>query len=335
MKPISVFASSSIVALCFSIVTLCSSVSAQVIFTETFDDGAAATRWSAPIIEAENGVFDGSVDFAFDYSSLGVPAAPGGDGSTLGLFMEVNTTDAEGDEGESVGTLAGGLTLPDGYFELSMDVYWNVNNLTNTDTGEAPGGTTEYGLFGVFASGPLSPDDESVNDDIPFRFNLSNGDGLTFSATGEGGAANDIYLFQDPGNAGTGSQSALTSYDDIPNGSIPGVPSGAGDPANPFAFGPEDQWVEMTITSTGDMVTFAMNGYVFEDATIDNSAGTYSGGTIMLGYSDPFNSVNLDVGSGPSNFILFDNVTLTVPEPNAGMMLLAGPIVLLAIRRRR
>lgn len=216
-----------------------------------------------------------------------------------------------------------------------MDVYRNVNNLTNTDTGIAPGGTTEYGLFGVFASGPLAPDDPAVNDDIPFRFDLSNGDGLTFSATGEGGAENDIYLFQDPGNGVTGSQTPLTSYDDIPNGSIPGVPSGAGDPSNPFEFGPKDQWVEITITSTGDLVTFAMNGYVFEDATIDNSGGIYPGGTIMLGYSDPFDSVNLDVGSGPSNFILFDNVSLTVPEPGTGMMLLPGPIVLSALRRRR
>lgn len=89
MKPVSAFAYFKIVTLFVVLSTLSSQLSAQVIFTETFDDGAAAGRWSAPIIEAENGAFDGAVDFAFDYSSLGVPAAPGGDGSTIGLFMEV------------------------------------------------------------------------------------------------------------------------------------------------------------------------------------------------------------------------------------------------------
>ena len=68
-----------------AILGLVTSASAQ--FTENFDDGNASTRWTAPVVDAENGLFDGTVDFAFDYGSLGIPVAPGG-GSTTGLFFE-------------------------------------------------------------------------------------------------------------------------------------------------------------------------------------------------------------------------------------------------------
>ena len=58
-------------------------------FSEDFDDGNGASRWSAPVVDSEAGVFDGTVDFGFDYGALGIPAAPGG-GGTVGLFMEAN-----------------------------------------------------------------------------------------------------------------------------------------------------------------------------------------------------------------------------------------------------
>ena len=309
-----------------------SAATAQTLFTEDWDDGMGAMRWIAPVVESETGAFDGTVDFAFDYSTLGVASAPGSAGTTVGLFMEVNTSDVgDVDEGESVGTLPTGFTLPTGDFFLTMDVYWNVNNLTNPTTSESPGGTTEYGIFGVFASGPLSPADEGVNDDIPFRFGLSNGDGLAWTATGEGGAADDVIRFEDPGNADTGSQIGLGSYDDIPDGTIPGVPTGTG---GVLTFGPEDQWVEIGISSVGGMVSFSMNDYIFD--TFDNTAGTFSGGTIMLGYSDPFNSVNLDVGFESPNFLLIDNVSVVVPEPTGLALILCGlPLCMMARKRNR
>lgn len=307
---------------------------AQMVFTEDWDDLGGAGRWSAPVVEAETGVFDGTVDFAFDYSTLGVPPAPKSSGTTIGLFMEVNTTDdGDFDEGESVGVYATGFTMPAGDFFLTMDVFMNVNNLTNTETGVSPGGTTEYGSFGIFAAGAKFPGDAGVNDDVPFRFGLSNGDGLALQITGDGGAADDFFLFVDPGNADTGSQTGLGSFDDVPNGTIPGVPTGTGDPANPFRFGPEDQWVEVGITSSAGMISFSMNGYVIH--TYDNTDGALSGGTIMLGYSDPFNSVNLDVGVETPNFILFDNVVMAIPEPSSVGMLICGIVGLLGVARRR
>lgn len=302
-----------------------STAKAQTIFTESWDDGDGAMRWSAPIVDAENGLFDGTVDYAFDYSTLGVPSAPNSDGSTVGLFMEVNTTDQEGDEGESVAIIASDLSIPDGDFSLSMDVYYNVFN--------AGGGTTEYGTFGVFASGPSAPGDDAINGDAPFRFGLSDGDGLAFQATGEGGASNDVIRYVDPGNMNAGGETLGSSYDDIPFGDIPGVITGTGDPENPFSFGPEETWVEVGISSVAGMISFTMNGYELD--SYDNTGGELSGGSIMLGYSDPFNSVNSTDADDITNFLVVDNVSMVVPEPASGPLMLVAVAFLGLVRRRR
>ena len=303
------------------------------LFMEDWDDGNGAMRWSDPIVDAENGTFDGSVDYAFDYSTVGVAPAPNSSGTTTGLFMEVNTSVQEGDQGETVAILADSFTIPAGNFVLTMDAYFNVNNLTNPDTGDAPGGSTEYGTFGIFASGPTSAGDAAITGDAPFRFGLSDGDGLAWQVTGEGGARDDVIRYLDPGNMNTGGETLLGSYDSLPNGTIPGVPTGEGDPTNPFAFGPEEQWVEIGLSSINGMVSFSMNGYVFE--TYDNTGGELNGGTIMLGYSDPFNSVNLDVGNEVPNFLLIDNVVMSIPEPSGSMLCGLAMFVGLTVRVRR
>ncbi len=46
-------------------------------------------------------------------------------------------------------------------------------------------------------------------------------------------------------------------------------------------------------------VEFAVNGFVID--TYDNTGETFTGGTLLLGESDPFNSVNVDNASGLSN----------------------------------
>ena len=298
-----------------------SSASAQVIvFSEDWDDGSGSTRWSAPIVAQEDpGIaFDGNVDYAFDYSTIGAPSAPGSSGgSTIGVAFGTNLTDqcptdpncTDSDEGEGVGIvpLAGLADIPVGVdFTLKADayLYWDFQS-----------GSTEYATIGAFSGGTASP----------LRFGLDNGDGLAWQVDSDGDSGTDILRYEGPGIAETG----LGGYETIPNGSIPGVETcdpGVDCPGT-TPLGPQNKWVELAITNVGGMVSFSMNGYVID--TYDNTGGTFSGGTLLIGGSDPFNSVN----SG--NLQVFDNVVLdVVPEPATGMLLLLGSIGVVAARRR-
>jgi hypothetical protein len=287
-----------------------------ITFVEDFDDGLASNRWSAPIVDAELGLFDGSVDYAFDYGAVGIPAAPNSGGSTTGLFFEANLNDDGAfDEGELVGINSSIATIPGGDFRLTMDAWFEVDF--------ALAASTEYANVGVFASGPNAPGDPSLTGDSAMRFGLSDGDGLTFSLSSDGGSASDILVYSDPGNANSGGQVADFDLDDIPNGSIPGVGTGIGEDG-PAGAG----WVELAIESVAGMISFQING--FELATFDNTGGAHTGGTIQLGYSDVFNS---STGAGLTNFIVYDNVVLEIPTPSsAALLLIAGAG---AARRRR
>jgi hypothetical protein len=220
-----------------------------------------------------------------------------------------------------------------------MDVYFNVE-LAN-------GGTTEYGIFGVHAAAPNAPGSAGLEDDVPFRFSVSQGNGLAWQATNESGAAIDFFRFLDPNNAGGGTETGLNRYEDLAGAptSIPGVPNGPND------TGPANKWVTVGIERVGLTYTFSMNGTTID--TYVDTAGVLSGGSIMLGYNDAFNSVadttllngpdptpfdptdgpwggNAPVGS--AHYIVFDNITL-VPEPASALMVALAACGLAARRR--
>lgn len=317
---------------------LTTTVQAQVVFTEDFDDGAAATRWSAPIVEAETGVFDGQVDYAFDYGAIGLPAAPGS-ASTTGVLFEVNTTDAgDVDEGEAVAIAPNGFTLPDGSYRLSAQAYFNVESQN--------GGSTEFGLFGVHTAAFNAPADAGLNDDVPFDFGISNGNGLAYMASGDSGAFNDFHRFQDPGNLDAGTQTGLGSYD--AQAAAGAVFDNITDPVND---GPRGQWIEIAVERIGTTASFIVDGVVVD--TIFN-ADDYSGGSILIGYADFFNSVavtTFEVGPDPTptdgsdgpfgddipgfaHFLVLDNVTVesVIPEPTSAVL---GGIALMGFAARR
>ena len=92
---------------------------------EDFNDGLAANRWSV-VSQQEvrpDGSLppDGSVDFAFDYSTLGI-ANPDGGVDTTGAFLQFNKTDQTGDEGESYSIYPNGFSFTGGVFPSARHV---------------------------------------------------------------------------------------------------------------------------------------------------------------------------------------------------------------------
>ncbi|MEO1496602.1 MAG: PEP-CTERM sorting domain-containing protein [Planctomycetota bacterium] len=275
------------------------------IFSEDWDDGLGADRWSDPLIQLETETlsFDGSVDYNFDYSVIASSAPNSAGGSTTGIYMETNTTDdGDVDEGESVGVIPNGFTLPAGDFTFSADLYlfWNGGS-----------GSTEYSIFGVHHQG---------SDQVSNRFAGNNGDGLSYQVDTDGDSGTDLLRFENDGVINSNSGLAPPfgpGWEDIPNGTIPGVPTGATSP-----IGIANQWVDMEITATGDTIEFKINGVVLDTYANNADGGFFSGGTILIGQSDPFNSTNLDNPQGLSNAAIWDNIVVTTPggggDPNPG-----------------
>ncbi len=76
------------VAMCLSVLLVGEPATGQILlYSDDFDSGTSASGW---------GTFDtgdAASNFAFDYSSVGVPSAPNSNGgSTVGLRMSVNDT---------------------------------------------------------------------------------------------------------------------------------------------------------------------------------------------------------------------------------------------------
>lgn len=282
-------------ALCVAMATQSASA-AHLLLTEDFNDGLAGTRWSS--VSQQEGVVgpDGSVDYAFDYSSLGI-ANPNGSSDTTGAFLQFNKND-DGPvaEGESYSIYPNGFMVSGPFFvEADMFVYNDGNS-----------GSTEHGMIGVFLdnSNPVSP----------YEFGAVGGP-LAWTYSGEGGdGSGDLGSFKEGDGSSTG-YAGLNNYNDVPAGTIPGFQTGADGPFGPAAP-PNDRgsWVKTKIVSDGTTVSFFLNGALID--SYDNSGGFYPGGNILLGGMDVFNSAN------GGNGVIVDNVVVGIPEPTA--LALAG-----------
>lgn len=275
------------------------------------------------------GPSDEAADFFFDYSSVGIPAAPSGAG-TRGIKLQAN---------QSSGIFGGasaspnGLVLPSGHAKVSFDWWANVN-------GPFPvggSGSTQMSTFGVLTSG--------TNVQWPGGAQSS----VWFAATGDGNSASDYRAYSSgPGatsyTAASGVYAAGTGTSpDARNQSHPYYAS-FGDvaaPAAQTALFPQQtgntlvgaagmEWHQVVLEYDATNVTWTVDGILI--ATVPLAGLTTSGTNIFFGHSDTNATSSTDPNDTALLFTLIDNVVVT-PEP-ASLSALALGGVLLGRRRK-
>ncbi|MFM7245347.1 MAG: PEP-CTERM sorting domain-containing protein [Planctomycetaceae bacterium] len=263
--------------------------SAQVIYSENFDDGQAATRWTT----SPSGNPNYAINYAYDYATAGIPLAPSGTSGT-GLWMKANTT---------VNQIGSVMAFPTGQNfsgnqTLSFDLWFGVGGTV---------ATTEFGIFGLMHTSTNSQTPTSTSGTVPSIGPSPNG--VDYALTGDTGASRDVRVYV------TGTERVGTSGGYARNNLL--IQEEQAAPYN-FAYQPyltsttpmaANQWLKVAVTAYSGTTIFQVNGQTWaRSATL---SGT---GNIMLGYMDifPFTSV-----SGTAMFGLYDNVAVSVAQAPA------------------
>lgn len=268
------------------------------LFSDDFETDTTA-QWD--VFEGSgDGVPDFTAEFHYDYSALGIPAAPSGGATTRGVKFTVNKDD--------VAATAGVSAYPKGQsfagdYALLVDMWLGYN-------GPAFGGSgsTEYGTFGInHAGGKATWDDVTVTDS----------DGTWFAVDGE---------------AGTGASGDYRAYDGLMGGPPfrlglldggfldrdgDGAAENEVNPTQPLTFplkailpappgetpgAPGKQWVRVEVRQRAGEVTWLINGFVI--ASRVNASG-FDSGNVMIGNMDVFSSI---AAPKDQNFVVFDNL---------------------------
>jgi len=267
---------------------------------------------------------DAAANFFFDYSSVGIPAAPSGAG-TRGMKLQANL---------SAGIFGGMSASPTGQdftgdYTVAFDWWANFNG------GFPAGGSgsTNLSTYGIGTSGTIPQWPGGIQDSA------------WFAATLDGNSASDWRAY---------SSAAPTSYADA---STVYAAAGAGNrnnthayyaslgsntaPAAQLALFPQQtgttnvgsagmEWHQVVMAKTGTTATWTVDSLLI--ATIDLSTVTLAGGNVFFGHSDTNAGSSTDVNDAALLFTLIDNISV-VPEPaTLGLIVLGGMALL---RRRR
>ena len=160
---------------------------------------------------------DTHADFFFDYSSVGIPAAPSGSG-TRGVKLQVNLTS----------NVFGGLSVSptgqnfDGDYRLQFDWWSNYHGPLNSGLA----GTSQLSTFGIGTAGTISQWPGGTKDSV------------WFGAVSDGDTANDWRAYStDPANAGTGGR-----YADTSGAYAAGNSNGSSNSSNPYYASFGNKW---------------------------------------------------------------------------------------------
>ena len=270
-----------------------------ILFSDNFDTDTSAL-WN--VFEGSaSGVPDFTAQFNFDYSTHGIPSAPGSaGGTTRGVKLTVNNND------DVPETSAAVIFPKDQSFSGNYAVrFWMWINYNGGPYGGT--GSTEFGIQGINHAG-----DKVVWSSAPDR------DGLFFAVTGEGGAAGDYRTFLGiPGGPfirQTGIESGILDRDanGAPDQEAVGTnpatsPLRSVFPSPPFETPevPGKQWVLGELRQYNGFVTWSLNGWVI--AELDSASLATTSGNFMLGTMDIFASI---ADPRADNFVIYDNVSV-------------------------
>lgn len=256
-----------------------------MLYSDSFDSDTSAS-WITQF-GANNGIYDADVKWAFDYSTIGIPPAPNSPLSTLGLFAQVNKTNATAGGSAGVNFYPAGQSFS-GNFALRFDMLLNFGTAS----------TTEHSLAGINHSGERT---NRVTQSADPNGTVRGGDGIYIAIENDGSNNRDwtAYSYPTPTSAPTAitnrTAASLASIITAPPYAFPGSPG----------VGPSTAktWTEVELSQKDNVITLKVNNnviYSFANAT------PFTSGKIMLGMNDQFDSVGTGGTSG--NFVIFDNV---------------------------
>jgi hypothetical protein len=273
------------------------SLAQEVLFTENFETPDSGTNWTVNAASARD-----TAEFGFDYSTVGIPAAPNAGGTTRGLLLRANRP-------LDVGALSGVSVSPTdraftNSYVLEFDLWENF-------PGPAPGGgtgSTQLTGAGIMTSGT-----------VPHY--AGTGDGLWFAATGEGGSSSDYRAYFGGVNQTSaslypaGGEAETLAYYQT------NFPGGVSAPAAQIALYPMQTnttakgtigwaWHHVKIRKESTIVTWTIDNVLM--ATIDIAAAgiTFGGDNILFAQSD-INGGQTTTTLDPVLFGLIDNVKVT------------------------
>jgi hypothetical protein len=291
---------------------------AAALYSENFEVDPTA-NWTV-----NNGPSDEAHSFYFDYSSVGIPAAPSGTG-THGMKLQTNLTN---------GVFGGMSASPTGQsfsgdYTVKFDWWENFN-------GPAPAGgsgSTNLGTFGVGTSGTKAQWAGAVQDSV------------WFGATGDGGSTSDWRAYSPAAGTSYAANSGVYAANAVANtASYYSSFGGVSAPAAQLALYPQQTgttvagstafaWHLVEIAKADDVITWTVDGKLIATVNLATPTPiTLGGGNIFFGRSDINATSSTDVNDSALLFTLIDNIVVT-PEPASLSLLVIGSLALL--RRRR
>jgi hypothetical protein len=300
---------------------LASPVLSAPLYSNDFDSDTTGS-WTAT---GSSGV-DFLADFYYDYSAIGVPAAPSGS-STRGMKLTANN---------SSGVFGGFSVSPNGEsftgnYKVTFDLWQNYVG----PLGPGGSGTTQLSTYGIGTTGTTAAWlASSPQNQVIFAHTLDGGSAADYRAYSSAAptsysAGNAVYAA--PGGAINESNAYYTGA--FPSVSAPAAQLALfpGQTGSTSAGEASFAWRKVEIDVRNDIAKWSIDGTLI--ATVDLTTVTLGGNNIFFGHSDSNAGSSTDPNDSLLNVTLIDNVQV-IPEPSSFAIAGVAVLGLLALRRR-